>query len=138
MPDASTPSSTSSEPPPDIKFQPPSSGSFWSEVQLAYQVSLSSPCHRLIISIRVECVKGLWEPLNAIEKIPCARNSLLSGIASGAGIGVIRGISAGEFLLHLSINWALLSLLNITQEHSSHRTGLLERSCWCLLDHGTQ
>lgn len=30
-----------------------------------------------------------------ITEIPCARNSLLSGIASGAGIGVIRGLSAG-------------------------------------------
>lgn len=37
----------------------------------------------------------MWEDLQRINEIPCARNSLLSGIASGAGVGVIRGLSAG-------------------------------------------
>ena len=35
-----------------------------------------------------------------ISDVPCARNSLLGGIASGAGIGIIRGISSStSFLL---------------------------------------
>jgi Protein of unknown function (DUF3767) len=33
-----------------------------------------------------------------ITDVPCARNSLLGGIASGAGIGVVRGMSAGVLL----------------------------------------
>ena len=31
--------------------------------------------------------------MHHIGEIPCARNSLLSGIASGVGVGVIRGLS---------------------------------------------
>lgn len=30
-----------------------------------------------------------------VTELPCARNSLLSGIASGVGVGVIRGLSVG-------------------------------------------
>ncbi|VDC00732.1 unnamed protein product [Peniophora sp. CBMAI 1063] len=39
-----------------------------------------------------------------IGEIPCARNSLLAGIASGAGMGVIRGMTAGVFV---ASNWAV-------------------------------
>ncbi|EMD40098.1 hypothetical protein CERSUDRAFT_45537 [Gelatoporia subvermispora B] len=42
--------------------------------------------------------------MRKIDEIPCARNSLLSGIASGAGVGVIRGMSAGAFV---ASNWAV-------------------------------
>jgi cytochrome c oxidase assembly protein subunit 20 len=52
-----------------------------------------------IVDERGDQSLSFWEPLKSVEKIPCARNSLLSGIASGAGIGVIRGISAGQFSL---------------------------------------
>ena len=31
--------------------------------------------------------------MQRVGEIPCARNSLLSGIASGVGVGVIRGLS---------------------------------------------
>ncbi|KIK08021.1 hypothetical protein K443DRAFT_85865, partial [Laccaria amethystina LaAM-08-1] len=35
-----------------------------------------------------------------ITDIPCSRNSLLSGIASGVGVGVIRGVStAGHWAI---------------------------------------
>ncbi|KAJ6584127.1 hypothetical protein DFH09DRAFT_1144326 [Mycena vulgaris] len=39
-----------------------------------------------------------------IGEVPCARNSLLSGIASGVGIGFIRGISVSPIIAG---NWAM-------------------------------
>ncbi|KAJ6452552.1 hypothetical protein C8R47DRAFT_998069 [Mycena vitilis] len=39
-----------------------------------------------------------------IGEVPCGRNSLLSGIASGVGIGFIRGISAKPIVAG---NWAV-------------------------------
>lgn len=39
------------------------------------------------------------DDLKHIGEIPCARNSLLAGIASGFGIGVIRGINTSAFLV---------------------------------------
>ncbi|KAJ6621783.1 hypothetical protein B0H10DRAFT_2015745 [Mycena sp. CBHHK59/15] len=39
-----------------------------------------------------------------IGEVPCARSSLLSGIASGVGIGFIRGISAKPIVAG---NWAM-------------------------------
>lgn len=62
-----------------IVFQTETTGSYWSDVK--------------------EAVKriSLWDDIQKIGEIPCARNSLLSGIASGAGVGVIRGMSAGPF-----------------------------------------
>ncbi|KAJ7367239.1 hypothetical protein DFH08DRAFT_679835, partial [Mycena albidolilacea] len=42
-----------------------------------------------------------------IGEVPCARNSLLAGIASGVGIGFIRGVSApGSWAV---FTWALVS-----------------------------
>ena len=40
------------------------------------------------------------DDLAHINEIPCARNSLLAGIASGFGIGVIRGINTSAFFFH--------------------------------------
>ena len=31
-----------------------------------------------------------------VTELPCARNALLAGIVSGAGMGVIRGMAAGK------------------------------------------
>ncbi|TEB39801.1 hypothetical protein FA13DRAFT_27639 [Coprinellus micaceus] len=39
-----------------------------------------------------------------ITEVPCARNSLLYGIAGGLGIGVIRGLSANPMVAG---NWAV-------------------------------
>lgn len=39
------------------------------------------------------------DDLKRIGEIPCARNSLLAGIASGFGIGVIRGINTSASLV---------------------------------------
>lgn len=34
--------------------------------------------------------------------IPCARGALMGGIASGAGIGFMRGLSTGEVVYNIS------------------------------------
>ncbi|KZT67243.1 hypothetical protein DAEQUDRAFT_673570 [Daedalea quercina L-15889] len=51
------------------------------------------------------------EAIKKIGEIPCARSSLLSGIASGAGVGVIRGLSAGPFV---ASNWAVGTFMAVT------------------------
>ncbi|KAJ7236743.1 hypothetical protein B0H12DRAFT_1140012 [Mycena haematopus] len=46
-----------------------------------------------------------------IGQVPCARNSLLAGIASGVGIGFIRGMSAPPVVAGswAMFTWALVS-----------------------------
>ncbi|KIM46829.1 hypothetical protein M413DRAFT_440405 [Hebeloma cylindrosporum] len=39
-----------------------------------------------------------------VTELPCARNALLAGIVSGAGMGVIRGMAAGPLMAG---NWAV-------------------------------
>ncbi|KAJ7812900.1 hypothetical protein B0H13DRAFT_2143573 [Mycena leptocephala] len=45
-----------------------------------------------------------------IGEVPCARNGLLHGIASGVGVGFIRGMSATPFV---AANWAFGTFLAI-------------------------
>ncbi|KAI0304460.1 hypothetical protein B0F90DRAFT_1625812, partial [Multifurca ochricompacta] len=45
-----------------------------------------------------------YEDLQRIGEIPCARNSLLNGIASGVGVGIILMGGAGPFA---ASNWAV-------------------------------
>ncbi|KAK7048605.1 hypothetical protein R3P38DRAFT_2870389 [Favolaschia claudopus] len=47
-----------------------------------------------------------------IGEVPCARNSLLAGIASGVGIGFIRGMSAHPVVAGSwgMFTWAVISL----------------------------
>ncbi|KII90840.1 hypothetical protein PLICRDRAFT_107390 [Plicaturopsis crispa FD-325 SS-3] len=75
------PSSTESQkaptPAPHNPFKPETTGTFWGDFR--------------------EAVKHLNE-------IQCARNSLLSGIASGAGLGIVRGASATVIT---GCHWAL-------------------------------
>ena len=63
-------------------------------------------------------------------EIPCVRSSLLAGIASGVGVGVIRGVSARESVYGLTLvscklsaviqgpfvasNWAMATFLVIS------------------------
>ncbi|TFK80096.1 hypothetical protein K466DRAFT_504494 [Polyporus arcularius HHB13444] len=64
-----------------------------------------SPSKRMVY--QVETTGSRWGDLKEafkINEIPCARNSLLSGIASGVGIGVIRGLSSSAFV---ASNWAM-------------------------------
>ncbi|KAI1794942.1 hypothetical protein LXA43DRAFT_1058918 [Ganoderma leucocontextum] len=83
------PSSSSPETPSQSKrivYQVETTGSWWGDFKEAFQR----------ISPR--------DDLNRINEIPCARNSLLSGIASGVGIGFIRGMSSSVFV---ASNWAV-------------------------------
>ncbi|KAH9179198.1 hypothetical protein EDB89DRAFT_2063317 [Lactarius sanguifluus] len=79
------PGTTSSTPRRPI-FQTETTGNYWSDVREAFKR----------LSPR--------EDLQRIGEIPCARNSLLSGIASGVGVGVIRGLSVRPFA---ASNWAM-------------------------------
>jgi len=54
---------------------------------------------------------SLWDDLTHLGEVPCARKSLLSGIASGVGIGVIRGINVGPFV---ASNWAIGTFLVVS------------------------
>lgn len=78
--------SSSAESKPIVTEKLRSTGNRWTDFQLAVKR----------ISIR--------DDLAHIGEIPCARNSLLSGIASGIGIGVIRGINVKPFV---AANWAV-------------------------------
>ncbi|KAF4577106.1 hypothetical protein EYR36_005093 [Pleurotus pulmonarius] len=53
----------------------------------------------------------VYNSIRNIGQIPCARNSLLSGIASGVGIGVIRGLSAGPLVAG---HWAMATFTVIS------------------------
>ncbi|KAI0300320.1 hypothetical protein BC826DRAFT_1090342 [Russula brevipes] len=44
------------------------------------------------------------EAFKRVGEIPCARNGLLSGIASGVGVGVIRGLSVHPLV---ASHWAV-------------------------------
>ncbi|KAI0699919.1 hypothetical protein C8T65DRAFT_658584 [Cerioporus squamosus] len=85
-PFSSSPTSESSPSPSKrLVYQVETTGSPWGDVKEAFK-RISS------------------DDLNKINEIPCARNSLLSGIASGVGIGVIRGLSSSAFV---ASNWAM-------------------------------
>jgi len=61
-------------------------GSFWQDAREAFKrISIADDFQRL-------------------GEIPCARNSLMSGIASGVGVGVIRIMSAGVLV---GSHWAV-------------------------------
>ncbi|KAH9969555.1 hypothetical protein BC827DRAFT_1160889 [Russula dissimulans] len=88
-------------------YQTETTGNYWADVREA--IKRVSPS----------------EDLQRIGEIPCARNSLLSGIASGVGIGVIRGLSVhpltashwavGTFMLVSLGTWAICQR-NILEE----------------------
>ncbi|KAG5636497.1 hypothetical protein H0H81_007831 [Sphagnurus paluster] len=53
----------------------------------------------------------VFQSVTHISDVPCARNSLLGGIASGAGIGVVRGMSASALVAG---NWAMATFVLIS------------------------
>ncbi|KAF8133813.1 hypothetical protein EV363DRAFT_1161811 [Boletus edulis] len=55
--------------------------------------------------------QDIWTAFKRLGEMPCARNSLLSGIASGAGVGFIRAMSASPFV---ASNWAVGSFMVIS------------------------
>lgn len=62
-----------------------------------------------------------------IQEVPCARNSLLGGIASGFGIGVIRGLSANPIVAG---NWAVatFAIVSLGSWHLCHKQMADERN----------
>ncbi|KIP08610.1 hypothetical protein PHLGIDRAFT_69076 [Phlebiopsis gigantea 11061_1 CR5-6] len=79
----STPADKTQTPSPPI-YQRETTGSYWGDVKAA---------------------------VKKINEIQCARSSLLSGIASGAGVGVIRGMSSSAFV---ASNWAVGTFMLIS------------------------
>jgi len=77
---------TSSSTPHRPIYETESTGNYWGDVREAFK--RLSP----------------YEDLQRIGEVPCARNSLLNGIASGVGVGVIRGLSVHPFA---ASNWAV-------------------------------
>ncbi|KAF9525520.1 hypothetical protein CPB83DRAFT_859401 [Crepidotus variabilis] len=51
------------------------------------------------------------ESAKHVSDLPCARNALLAGIASGTGMGVIRGLSTGPMMAG---NWAIATFIVIS------------------------
>jgi len=53
-----------------------------------------------IVDICLEAIAYIGDVISQsakhVTELPCARNALLAGIVSGAGMGVIRGLSAGK------------------------------------------
>ncbi|KAN0087594.1 Protein of unknown function (DUF3767) domain containing protein [Tylopilus felleus] len=54
---------------------------------------------------------SIFDDLQRLGEMPCARNSLLSGIASGAGVGFIRAMSTSPFV---ASNWAVGTFMVIS------------------------
>ncbi|KZW01524.1 hypothetical protein EXIGLDRAFT_760736 [Exidia glandulosa HHB12029] len=71
---------------PELQTAPKTTGSFFGDTWQAVK----------LINVR--------EDFRDIGEIPCARTSLMAGIASGTGIGVIRGVSVSTFA---ACNWAM-------------------------------
>ncbi|OSD07447.1 hypothetical protein PYCCODRAFT_1463703 [Trametes coccinea BRFM310] len=90
---STSPESDASKAPKRVVYQVETTGSYWNDVKEAVKR----------ISVR--------DDLSHINEIPCARNSLLSGIASGVGIGFIRGMSGSVFL---ACNWAVGTFMLIS------------------------
>ncbi|TFL01358.1 hypothetical protein BDV98DRAFT_604661 [Pterulicium gracile] len=78
----SSPSSTPSSPSPDQAVPPP-----------IYQHATTG-----------SFAKDVYLSVTNVHKIPCGRSSLLAGIASGFGIGVIRGLSTNVMV---AANWGV-------------------------------
>ncbi|KAI0763589.1 hypothetical protein BD413DRAFT_581528 [Trametes elegans] len=90
-PDSPPPPKPSS--PKRVVYQVETTGNYWTDVKEAVKR----------ISVR--------DDLSHINEIPCARNSLLSGIASGVGVGIIRGMSTSVFA---ASNWAVGTFMLIS------------------------
>ncbi|KAF9241165.1 hypothetical protein BU15DRAFT_45253, partial [Melanogaster broomeanus] len=83
QPDASEPTSDSRRP----IYKTETTGNYWQDAWIAFK------------------------DFQRLGEMPCARNSLLSGIASGAGVGVIRSMSASPFV---ASNWAVGTFMLIS------------------------
>ncbi|KAH9980315.1 hypothetical protein BGW80DRAFT_1163999 [Lactifluus volemus] len=105
--DPNPPPGTSSSVPRRPIYQTETTGNYWTDVREAFQ--RLSP----------------FDDLRRIDEIPCARNSLLSGIASGVGVGFIRGLSVRPFA---ACNWAVgtFMLVSLGTWYDDMPTNILE------------
>ncbi|KAI6147127.1 hypothetical protein BKA82DRAFT_1004536 [Pisolithus tinctorius] len=87
--DVSPPSNHSRRP----IYKTETTGNYWQDVWEA--------CKRI----------SIVDDFQRLGEMPCARHSLLTGIASGAGVGVIRAISASPFV---ASNWAVGTFMVIS------------------------
>ncbi|KAI0056270.1 hypothetical protein BV25DRAFT_1814263 [Artomyces pyxidatus] len=64
---------------------------------------------------QTETTGNFWtdvrEAAKRLGEMPCARNSLLSGIASGVGVGVVRGMSVRPLV---ACNWAVSTFMLVS------------------------
>jgi hypothetical protein len=92
----STPKSTTANKPTYVgKVE--STGDTWTDVRQATEVQLH--CEYVMWCLTGIVVQRLsFSDFSRIGEMPCVRSSLLTGIASGFGVGVIRGVSAREFV----------------------------------------
>ncbi|KAF9221607.1 hypothetical protein BS17DRAFT_785040 [Gyrodon lividus] len=74
-------------------YKTETTGNYWEDVWTAFK--------------RISVV----DDFQRLGEMPCARNSLLSGIASGAGVGVIRAMSTSPFV---ASNWAVGTFMLIS------------------------
>jgi hypothetical protein len=92
----------STDPPNGLK--PESTGNFWLDLQEAFRVTDSFSILRGKTFSEHGFRKGKrlspLDDLRHLDQIPCARTSLMSGIASGVGLGVVRAFSTCECVLH--------------------------------------
>ncbi|KAI0049469.1 hypothetical protein FA95DRAFT_1604431 [Auriscalpium vulgare] len=89
-------------------YQTETTGNYWSDVREA--AKRLSP-------------RDDWQRLS---DIPCARNSLLSAIASGFGVGVVRSMSVRPIV---ACNWAVgtFVLVSLGTWHICHKNIVEER-----------
>jgi hypothetical protein len=98
-PDASEPTLPPSEDSPPQKRhswqKPETTGNFWTDLKLAFQVNWTPglPPHWTDRGLWRRKRLSLRDDLRRLEEVPCARNSLMSGIASGVGLGAVRAFS---------------------------------------------
>jgi len=74
-------------------YKTDTTGNYWQDVWTAFK--------------RISVV----DDFQRLGEIPCARNSLLSGIASGAGVGFIRAMSTSPFV---ASNWGVGTFMIIS------------------------
>ncbi|TCD64511.1 hypothetical protein EIP91_004007 [Steccherinum ochraceum] len=106
-----TPSEPKDKKPSSSKhvYQVQTTGSFWGDVREAVNV-FDSLLHYTLVADGFAFVFGIRKNISIVDdflkigEIPCARGSLLNGIASGFGIGVIRGMSTP---IMVASNWAV-------------------------------
>lgn len=102
------------------------------------QVASSQPSESRRPVYRVESTGNFWhdareafkrisiaDDFQRLGEMPCARNSLMSGIASGVGVGVIRIMSAG-FLV--GSHWAVGTFMVVSLARGLSAREILKQS----------